>query len=158
MWRNIWDPRNGQHRCRCLNLDYSYETFSQTIDCPSHCWEVKQQIIEMTLKGSEVKNIARVLHMNTAIAIKKLKKPCNYKLSRWYCIYGWGSYKRHLPIKLHEVGKRKKLREERKHLRLRTRIKQLVRQIICFSRVRVDDVLVIDIFMNCYELGLSIYE
>jgi len=34
-----------------------------------------------------------------------------------------GAYERYLPVELHEVGKRKTQRIERKHLQLRTRIK-----------------------------------
>jgi len=35
---------------------------------------------------------------------------------------------------VHEVGKRKTQKIERKHLRLRTRIKRLARKTICFSK------------------------
>jgi len=45
---------NGKRRYRCLNLDYPYETFSQSIDYPRRRREVKQQIVEMTLNGSGV--------------------------------------------------------------------------------------------------------
>jgi insertion element IS1 protein InsB len=43
---------------------------------------------------------------------------------------------------------------ERQHLRLRTRIKRLTRQTICFSKsIQMHD-LVIGLFVNRYEFGL----
>lgn len=65
--------------------------------------------------------------------LQELLKPFGIKR---YCTDGWGAYERHLPAELHEVGKRKTQRIERKHLHLRTRIKRLARQTICFSLVR----------------------
>jgi len=56
---------------------------------------------------------------------------------------------------MHEVGKRKTQRIERKHLRLRTRIKRLARKLFLFSKSEDDD-LVIGLFINRYEFGLSI--
>jgi insertion element IS1 protein InsB len=55
-----------------------------------------------------------------------------------YCTDGWGAYQRHLESEKHEVGKRKTQRIERKHLKLRTRIKRLTRKTICFSLVGVN--------------------
>ena len=68
------------------------------------------------------------------LQLKALLEPFGIKR---YCTDGWGAYSRNLPVELHEVGKRKTQRIERKHLRLRTRIKRLARKTICFSRVRV---------------------
>lgn len=65
---------SGKRRYRCLNPDGPYETFSQSIDYPGRRQEVKQQIVEMTLNGSGVRDIARVLHISTATVIKELKK------------------------------------------------------------------------------------
>jgi len=36
--------------------------------------QVKQQIVEMTLNGSGIRDIARVLHVSTATVIQELKK------------------------------------------------------------------------------------
>ncbi len=58
------------------------------------------------------------------LQLKALLEPFGIKR---YCTDGWGAYERHLPVELHEVGKRKTQRIERKHLRLRTRIKRLMR-------------------------------
>jgi len=56
----------------------------------------------------------------------------------------------------HEIGKRKTQRIERKHLRLRTRIKRLVRKTICFSKSEEMHDLVIGLFINRYEFGLNV--
>ncbi len=66
------------------------------------------------------------------LQLKALLEP--FRIQK-YCTDGWGAYERHLPAELHEVGKRKTQRIERKHLRLRTRIKRLARKTICFSLV-----------------------
>lgn len=65
---------NSKRRYRCLNPDCPYETFSQTIDYPGRRREIKQQIVEMTLNGSGVRDIARVLHVSTATVIQEFKK------------------------------------------------------------------------------------
>ena len=52
--------------------------------------------------------------------------------------------------------KRKTQKIERKHLRLRTRIKRITRRTICFSKSEVMHDLVIELFTNRYEFGLAI--
>lgn len=54
----------------------------------------------------------------------------------------------------HEVGKRKTQKIERKHLRLRTRIKRLTRRTISFSKSELMHDLVVGLFINRYEFGL----
>ncbi len=68
----------------------------------------------------------------------------------------WGTYERHLPAQIHEIGKRKTQKIERKHLRLRTRIKRLARKTICFSKTEEMHDLVIGVFINRYEFGISV--
>lgn len=65
---------NGKRLYRCLNPDCPYDTFSQSIDYPGRRREAGQQIVEMTLNGSGVRDIARVLHISTATVIQELKK------------------------------------------------------------------------------------
>jgi len=65
---------NGKRRYRCFNPDCPYEIFSQSIDYPGWRREVKQQIVEMTLNGSGVRDIACVLRISTATVIQELKK------------------------------------------------------------------------------------
>jgi insertion element IS1 protein InsB len=53
-------------------------------------------------------------------------------------------------------GKRNTQQIERKHLTLRTRIKRLARKTICFSKsIELHDI-VIGLFVNRYEFGLSV--
>lgn len=87
------------------------------------------------------------------LQLKTLLEPFGIKR---YCTDGWGAYERNLPVELHEIGKRKTQRIERKHLRLRTRIKRLMRKTICFSKTEFMHDLVIGLFINRYEFGLPI--
>ena len=68
----------------------------------------------------------------------------------------WGAYTRHLDPDEHQPGKRHTQQIERKHVTLRTRIKRLTRKTICCSRsIPMHDV-VIGLFVNRYEFGLSV--
>jgi hypothetical protein len=63
---------------------------------------------------------------------------------------------RHLDADEHEPGKRNTQQIERKHLTLRTRIKRLARKTICFSKsIQMHDI-VIGLFVNRYEFGLTL--
>jgi len=75
---------------------------------------------------------------------------------RRYYLNGWGAYEQHLPAQMHEMGKRDTQKIERKHLTLRTIIKQLIRKTICFSKSKLIHDLVIGLFINRYEFGLII--
>ena len=56
----------------------------------------------------------------------------------------------------HNPGKHNTQKIERKHLTLRTRIKRLVRKTMCFSQsIELHDI-VIGLFVNRYEFGLSV--
>ncbi len=87
------------------------------------------------------------------LQLKELLEPFGIKR---YCTDGWGAYQRHLPEAVHEVGKRKTQKIDRKHLRLRTRIKRLARKTICFPKSEVMHDLVIGLFINHFEFGLPI--
>jgi insertion element IS1 protein InsB len=87
------------------------------------------------------------------LQLKALLKP--FGIRRYYTD-GWGAYRRHLAPDQHVVGKRRTQQLERKHLTLRTRIKRLVRKTICFSRSVQMHEIVIGLFINCFEFGLSV--
>lgn len=87
------------------------------------------------------------------LKLKKLLEP--FGIER-YCTDGWGAYERNLSAEQHEIGKRKTQTIERKHLRLRTRIKRLQRRSICFSKSEEMHDLVIGLFINRYEFGMTI--
>jgi len=87
------------------------------------------------------------------LKLKALLEP--FGISRFYTD-GWGAYERNLELDLHVVGKQNTQKIENKHLNLRTRVKRLVRKTICFSKtIRMHDI-VIGLFINRYEFGLSI--
>ena len=68
---------------------------------------------------------------------------------------GWGADHCHLAPDQHVVSKRRTQQLERKHLTLRTRIKQMVRKSICFSRsVQMHD-MVIRLFISRSAFGLA---
>jgi insertion element IS1 protein InsB len=68
----------------------------------------------------------------------------------------WGAYTRHIEAEQHQPGKRNTQQIERKHLTLRTRIKRLTRKTICFSKsIQMHDI-VIGLFVNRYEFGLTL--
>ena len=78
-----------------------------------------------------------------------------FGITRFYTD-GWGAYERHVDVEKHTVGKEHMQKIESKHINLRTRIKRLVRRTICFSKTERMHDLVIGLFINRYEFGVSI--
>ena len=64
----------GKQRYRCLNGACPYTTFILEYSYPGRLKDVKQKIVEMTLNGSGIRDIARVLNVSSATVIKELKK------------------------------------------------------------------------------------
>ena len=87
------------------------------------------------------------------VELKALLKPCG--ITRYFTD-GWGAYERHLDAEQHQVGKENTQKIESKHINLRTRIKRLVRRTLCFSKTEHMHDLVIGLFINRYEFGVSI--
>jgi insertion element IS1 protein InsB len=87
------------------------------------------------------------------LQLKALLEP--FGLTRYYTDY-WGAYERTLPPAVHSPGKRHTQQIERKPLPLRTRLKRLMRKTICFSKSLVMHDIVIGLFINRYEFGLSV--
>jgi insertion element IS1 protein InsB len=78
-----------------------------------------------------------------------------FGITRYYTDY-WGAYTRHIEAEQHQPGKRNTQQIERKHLTLRTRIKRLTRKTICFSKsIQMHDI-VVGLFVNRYEFGLTL--
>ena len=73
-----------------------------------------------------------------------------------YFTDSWGAYERHLDAEQHQVGKENTQKIESKHINLRTRIKRLVRRTLCFSKTERMHDLVIGLFINRYEFGVSV--
>lgn len=85
--------------------------------------------------------------------LKELLKPFNIQ---HYYTDDWGSYERELPAEKHTISKKFTQLIERKHLTLRTRIKRLARKTICFSKLEKMHDIVIGLFINRYEFGVTI--
>ena len=87
------------------------------------------------------------------LKLKALLEP--FGITTYYTDY-WGAYTRHIDMDQHVPGKRNTQKIERKHLTLRARIKRLARKTICFSKsVQMHDI-VIGLFVNRYEFGMSV--
>lgn len=87
------------------------------------------------------------------LELKALLEP--FGITRFYTD-GWGAYERHLSPQQQVVGKENTQKIERKHLTLRTRIKRLARQTICFSKLDKMHDIVIGLFINRYEFGVLV--
>jgi transposase-like protein len=64
----------GKQRYRCRNLNCSSQTFLVEYTHHGRLPAVKQQILEMTLNGSGIRDIARVLHISPTTVMEELKK------------------------------------------------------------------------------------
>ena len=85
--------------------------------------------------------------------LQKLLRPFGIK---HYYTDDWGAYERNISPDQHTISKRNTQLIERKHLTLRTRIKRLARKTICFSKLEKMHDLVIGLFINRYEFGMSV--
>jgi transposase-like protein len=65
---------NGKARYRCQPADQCGRTFIRAYAYLGCLPEVKRQIVEMTLNGSGVRDIARVLQVSPTTVIGELKK------------------------------------------------------------------------------------
>lgn len=65
---------NGKARYRCQQTRMCGRTFIRTYAYPGRLPEVKRQIVEMTLNGSGVRDIARVLQVSPSTVLGELKK------------------------------------------------------------------------------------
>ena len=64
----------GKPRYRCHNPECDYQSFLLDPAYKGRSPEIKQQVIEMSLKGSGSRDTARVLQISTATVIHELKK------------------------------------------------------------------------------------
>ena len=65
---------NGKERFRCQQSEQCGRTFLRSYAYPGCLPTVKQQIVEMTLNGSGIRDIARVLHVGPNTVLRELKK------------------------------------------------------------------------------------
>jgi transposase-like protein len=64
----------GKPRYRCKHPSCPYQTFLVEYSHQGRVPEVKQQILEMTLNGSGIRDMARVLHISPTTVIEELQK------------------------------------------------------------------------------------
>ena len=65
---------NGKERFRCQQSAECGRTFLRSYAYPGCLPTVKQQMVDMTLNGSGIRDIARVLHVGTNTVLRELKK------------------------------------------------------------------------------------
>jgi transposase-like protein len=65
---------NGKERFRCQQRAQCGRTFLRSYAYPGCLPTVKQQIVEMTLNGSGIRDIVRVLQVGPNTVLKELKK------------------------------------------------------------------------------------
>jgi transposase-like protein len=65
---------NGKERFRCQQSAQCGRTFLRSYAYPGCLPTVEQQIVEMTLNGSGIRDIARVLQVGPNTGMKELKK------------------------------------------------------------------------------------
>lgn len=64
----------GKQRYQCRNSDCSRSTFIRAYSYRGYLSEVKQQIAEMAVNGSGIRDTARVLKVSPTTVIEELKK------------------------------------------------------------------------------------
>jgi len=69
---------DGKQRFYCQNAQCPRQTFLQDYVYQGKIPEVKQQIVDMTMNGSGIRDTARVLHVSPTTVIATLKKKNQY--------------------------------------------------------------------------------
>ena len=64
----------GKERFRCQRRERCGRTFLGSYAYPGCLPAVKQEIVDMTLNGSGIRDIARVLHVGSNTVLRELKK------------------------------------------------------------------------------------
>jgi transposase-like protein len=65
---------DGKQRFRCQNVQCECTTFLCTYSYQGLLPEVKHKIVDMSLNGRGIRDIARVLHISPSTVIHELKK------------------------------------------------------------------------------------
>ncbi len=142
---------SGEQRYRCRASDCPTQTFMLNYRYKGYEPGIKEQIVDMALNGSGIRDTARVLDIS-----KKRRCWNRWGISHYYTD-DRGAYERHLEAEKHEVGKRNTQKIERKNLNGRTWIKRLARKTICFSKTETMHDTVIGLLINRVEFGLDIH-
>lgn len=76
----------GQQRYQCREKPCDSRTFILYYADPGQSKKVKEQIVEMALNGSGIRDTARVLRVSTSTVIKELKKEITTATSEFISI------------------------------------------------------------------------
>lgn len=72
--RKYGKDRFGKQRYECLNNDCKNRTFVENYSYNGYSPDVKNKIITMTLNGSGIRDISRVLEISPVTVLNELKK------------------------------------------------------------------------------------
>ena len=64
----------GKQRYKCQNADCSHYSFQLNLIYKGRLPQIKEQIVDMALNGSGIRDTARVLKMSPTTVISELKK------------------------------------------------------------------------------------
>ena len=66
--------KTGKQRYRCQNKNCSHYSFVLNPAYKGHMPKIKEQIVDMALNGSGIRNTARILRVSPTTVINELKK------------------------------------------------------------------------------------
>ena len=66
--------KTGQQRYKCHNADCPRYSFQRTLIYKGRSPEIKEQVVDMSLNGSGIRDTARVLKISPTTVISELKK------------------------------------------------------------------------------------
>jgi transposase-like protein len=66
--------KTGQQRYKCQNADCPHYSFQRTLIYKGRSPEIKEQVVDMSLNGSGIRDTARVLKISPTTVINELKK------------------------------------------------------------------------------------
>ena len=64
----------GTQRYKCLNMQCPHYSFQLDLIYKGRCPEIKEQIVDMALNGSGIRDTARVLKISPTTVLNELKK------------------------------------------------------------------------------------
>jgi transposase-like protein len=83
--------RQGKQRYRCQEMLCNGRTFLLDYSYAGHSAEIKQQIVDLAMNASGIRDTARVLHVSPTTVIKELKKRAGARVGESRCAGGFES-------------------------------------------------------------------
>ena len=118
---------------------------------------MKQLILNMSVNGSGIRDISRVLDISTDIVISVLKNGKTAYQRKPQVSKSAVPYHDIVPPDILMMGKANTQKIERKHLTFRTRGKRLARKTICYSKSPHMHKTLIGLMMNVCEFGSQLF-